>query len=512
MYHIHTGSVLRVFVALGLAATSFLTSLKSSSCGGVQALSPMDLHGDPQNSGIKKRKPDQDDLISSHGKSTSVGESSGSGDICKSSTSGSLNSSNQNGSNSDVSCEDDEDMIDVDGDDDDNADEDPDYDSDLYYDNDIFEDEYTVMQDQFDNVDFPPGVEASLPWLKDISSSGCKHAAGSSQIEPRSKGKVDEAEDAAMQKFRQFKQFDTVDSFPDHHYESDKAGISDGQKPKNWAKKIQVEWKILEENLPESIFVRVSESKMELLRAVIIGPQGTPYHDGLFFFDCFFPSNYPDVPPQVHYHSGGLRLNPNLYNCGKVCLSLLGTWHGRNKKENWIKGESTMLQVLVSIQALILNEKPFFNEPGYASSYPGLEGQRRSKEYNDNTFILSLKTMMYTLRKPPKHFEDFVSGHFRTRARDILTACKSYAEGAPVGSVVHNLAQSSDDSSATKNSQKEFQSAVSRMMGTLIAFFTKNGSTDCDEFRSAELYNMSAVATANLEVYKIESGTNLTQV
>lgn len=47
----------------------------------------------------------------------------------------------------------------------------------------------------------------------------------------------------------------------------------------------------------EKIFVRVCETRMELMRAVIIGPQGTPYHDGLFFFDCIFPPNYPTVPP-----------------------------------------------------------------------------------------------------------------------------------------------------------------------------------------------------------------------
>ncbi|KAL2343371.1 hypothetical protein Fmac_004656 [Flemingia macrophylla] len=61
----------------------------------------MDLHGNPHNSGLKKRKPEQDALTSDHGNSMSVGESSGSGDLCKSSTSGSLNSNNQNGSNSD---------------------------------------------------------------------------------------------------------------------------------------------------------------------------------------------------------------------------------------------------------------------------------------------------------------------------------------------------------------------------------------------------------------------------
>lgn len=103
----------------------------------------------------------------------------------------------------------------------------------------------------------------------------------------------------------------------------------------------------------------------------------------------------------VYYYSGGLRLNPNLYDCGKVCLSLLGTWTGK-QNEMWIPEKSTMLQVLVSIQGLILNAKPFFNEPGYETTYVGAEGERRSMEYNDNAFILSLKTMIYTVRRPPK--------------------------------------------------------------------------------------------------------------
>lgn len=35
---------------------------------------------------------------------------------------------------------------------------------------------------------------------------------------------------------------------------------------------------------------------------------------------------------------GKVRFNPNLYNCGKVCLSLLGTWG-----DNWIANFSTIL-------------------------------------------------------------------------------------------------------------------------------------------------------------------------
>ena len=36
---------------------------------------------------------------------------------------------------------------------------------------------------------------------------------------------------------------------------------------------------------------------MDLLRAVIVGADGTPYHDGLFFFDVYFTLSYPNMPP-----------------------------------------------------------------------------------------------------------------------------------------------------------------------------------------------------------------------
>lgn len=42
--------------------------------------------------------------------------------------------------------------------------------------------------------------------------------------------------------------------------------------------------------------------------------------------------------------AGSVRFNPNLYNCGKVCLSLLGTWSG-GKGEGWDMQSSSALQV-----------------------------------------------------------------------------------------------------------------------------------------------------------------------
>lgn len=38
---------------------------------------------------------------------------------------------------------------------------------------------------------------------------------------------------------------------------------------------------------------------MDLIRAVIIGASGTPYQDGLFFFDFHLPPEYPQVPPVI---------------------------------------------------------------------------------------------------------------------------------------------------------------------------------------------------------------------
>ncbi|KAK4363849.1 hypothetical protein RND71_015207 [Anisodus tanguticus] len=318
-------------------------------------------------------------------------------------------------------------------------------------------------------------------------SSGFTHALGAMNSSPQSLHKSPTTAgsppipsgplDETRKKFRLFKKFDTVEDHSDHHYS--KQASSGNQPSKNWAKKIQDEWRILEKDLPDTIFVRVYESRMDLLRAVIMGADGTPYHDGLFFFDVFFPSNYPNVPPLVHYHSFGLRINPNLYNCGKVCLSLLNTWTGQGK-EKWIPRSSTMLQVLVSIQGLILNAKPYFNEPGHASSEGTKRGDESSLQYSENTFILNMKTMVFSMRRPPKHFEDFVIGHFFQSAQDILVACKAYTDGAQVGSLVRGGVQDVDE--GDKSCSPTFKASLAGYIKTVIDAFKEIGAKDCDKF------------------------------
>uniref|UniRef100_A0A2P2ILQ0 Uncharacterized protein MANES_15G000600 n=2 Tax=Rhizophora mucronata TaxID=61149 RepID=A0A2P2ILQ0_RHIMU len=280
----------------------------------------------------------------------------------------------------------------------------------------------------------------------------------------------------AAQKTSRFKQFDIVADHSDHFYTY--SNMSAGKKGdcfknagSNVYKKIMQEWRILENNLPESIFVRVYEGRIDLLRAVIIGAQGTPYHDGLFFFDFAFPSDYPNNPPLVHYHSHGLELNPNLYDNGYVCLSLLNTWSAE-ETEMWNPTGSTVLQALVSLQALVLNEKPYYNEPGYEEPSSG-DWDLDSAEYNGEVFGLSCKTMMFLIDNPPKNFEAFVKDHFCERANVILAACRAYIEGrARVG-----YYDGSPSSPCTVDVSREFKGTMEALYPNLEVAFNRNAAS-----------------------------------
>ena len=98
---------------------------------------------------------------------------------------------------------------------------------------------------------------------------------------------------------------------------------------------------------------------------------------------------------------GWASCKPSLYESGKVCLSLLNTWKGTGS-EAWNPGGSIILQVLLSLQALVLNEKPYFNEAGYDKQIGRADGEKNSVSYNENAFLVTCKSMLYLLRKPPK--------------------------------------------------------------------------------------------------------------
>jgi len=111
--------------------------------------------------------------------------------------------------------------------------------------------------------------------------------------------------------------------------------------------------------------------------ALIIGPSDTPYFGGNYFFELNYPADYPHSPPKVKYwtNANNIRFNPNLYVCGKVCVSLLNTWRG----DQWTSCQ-TISTVLLTLCTLLCSD-PLLNEPGVNKSHNDMSSYNEIIEF-----------------------------------------------------------------------------------------------------------------------------------
>jgi ubiquitin-conjugating enzyme E2 Z len=160
---------------------------------------------------------------------------------------------------------------------------------------------------------------------------------------------------------------------------------------------------LFKEPLP-GIMIDVSEENMSIVDVLIMGPEGTPYECGFFYFKMWFPNDYPSTPPKVETMttgSGKVRFNPNLYNNGKVCLSILGTWG----QSSWSPCES-LSSVLLALQAQVMVENPLKNEPVYYEC----KDKTKLQAYNDviihETVRVALCDFLENKTGAPQNFVD----------------------------------------------------------------------------------------------------------
>ncbi|XP_063047563.1 baculoviral IAP repeat-containing protein 6 isoform X3 [Engraulis encrasicolus] len=244
---------------------------------------------------------------------------------------------------------------------------------------------------------------------------------------------------AAMKKL-QFDTFEMVSEDEDgklvfkvnYHYMTQVKNASDANSAAR-ARRLAQEAVTLSTSLPlsssSSVFVRCDEERLDIMKVLITGPADTPYANGCFEFDVYFPQDYPNSPPLVNLETTGghsVRFNPNLYNDGKVCLSILNTWHGR-PEEKWNPQTSSFLQVLVSVQSLILVSEPYFNEPGYERSRGTPSGTQSSREYDGNIRQASVKwAMLEQMRNPSPCFKEVIHKHFYLKRAEIMGQCEEW--------------------------------------------------------------------------------------
>ncbi|GAB2214935.1 hypothetical protein Droror1_Dr00019304 [Drosera rotundifolia] len=81
-----------------------------------------------------------------------------------------------------------------------------------------------------------------------------------------------------------------------------------------------------------------------------------------------------------------------------------------------------------------------------------------------------------------QHFEDLVTGHFRIRAHDILSACSAYSQGRLVGCDIKM--SMSDGNQGNSSASAGFKDKVKGITKKIAAALIENGAKDCEKFQA----------------------------
>jgi ubiquitin-conjugating enzyme E2 D/E len=116
-------------------------------------------------------------------------------------------------------------------------------------------------------------------------------------------------------------------------------------------KRIRKELEEMQKNPPENCSAGlVNERDPYEWRATIIGPEGSPYHGGIFYLKIHLSADYPFKAPHITFATKIYHCNVNA--TGSICLDIL--------KDKWSPA-LTISKALLSICSLIDDPNP--NDP-----------------------------------------------------------------------------------------------------------------------------------------------------
>ncbi|XP_045462073.1 ubiquitin-conjugating enzyme E2 T-like [Harmonia axyridis] len=88
-----------------------------------------------------------------------------------------------------------------------------------------------------------------------------------------------------------------------------------------------------------------------ILNAQIIGPENTPYHNGVFHLKIYIPHQYPFAPPSIKFITK--IYHPNIDDGGRICLDLMQM----PPSGNW-KPTTSLEGLLIAIRMLMESPNP----------------------------------------------------------------------------------------------------------------------------------------------------------
>jgi ubiquitin-protein ligase len=178
-------------------------------------------------------------------------------------------------------------------------------------------------------------------------------------------------------------------------------------KNKSWAmKRLMKDLKELEENTIPTVGVTARPTDKDIFtwRGNLRGPEGTPYHGGVFHIEIKFTELYPTEPPTIRLMTP--LTHPNVFGTS-ICLDMLNS-KDRVLYQGWTSGY-TVESILIQLQSFLFEKPPkdseekikeevklanefkdlAINHKGPLSPYPPFN----HKEKDLDNFILDMKDM-----------------------------------------------------------------------------------------------------------------------
>lgn len=97
--------------------------------------------------------------------------------------------------------------------------------------------------------------------------------------------------------------------------------------------------------------------------AVVVGPPGTAYEDGVFSATLTFPKDYPMEPPKMKFNTR--IFHPNVFPDGDVCISIL---HAPGDDPLGYESSLERWSPVQSVEKILLSVVSMLAEPNIESS------------------------------------------------------------------------------------------------------------------------------------------------